>query len=161
MNISRLRITNFKCFESKEFSFHPNFNLIVGENGSGKTSVLEALAVAAGSWFLGLKGYDSRNIRDEDIRAVTTFEQRLFQIRQQFPVEIQAFGTFGTIAEVGWKRTLEGVGGRTTRTGAGPIKKFAENCAQKVMRGDEVVLPAISYYGQAAYGLSPKICRVN
>lgn len=156
MKISRLKITNFKCFESREFTFHPNFNLIVGENGSGKTSVLEALAVATGSWFLGLKGYDSRNIRDEDIRSVTTFEQRLFQIRQQFPVEIQAFGTLGAIKDIGWKRTLEGAGGRTTRTGAGLIKTFAENCAKKVMLGDEVVLPVISYYGAGRLWLEPK-----
>lgn len=156
MKISRLKITNFKCFESREFTFHQNFNLIVGENGSGKTSVLEALAVAVGSWFLGLKGYDSRNIRDEDIRSVTTFEQQLFQIRQQFPVEIQAFGPLGTIKDDEWKRTLEGVGGRTTRTGAGFIKTFAENCAKNVMHGDEIILPAISYYGAGRLWLEPK-----
>ena len=156
MQINRLNITNFKCFESREFVFHPNFNLIVGENGLGKTSLLEALAIATGSWFLGLKGYDSRNIRDEDIRSITTFEQRLFQIRQQFPVVIQAFGTLGSLKDAGWTRALEGVGGRTTRIGAGLIKTFAENCGRKVMLGEEVVLPAISYYGAGRLWMEPK-----
>ena len=156
MRIDRLSIKNFKNFDEREFSFHPQFNLIVGENGSGKTSLLEALAVAMGSWFLGLRGYDSRNIRDEDVRAITTFEERRFEIRQQFPVEIHAFGPLGSLSQVGWKRTLDGTGGRTTRTGAGVVKTFVENRARKVMNGDDVILPALSYYGAGRLWLEPK-----
>lgn len=156
MRIDRLIVENFKCFDSREFVFHPNFNLIVGENGLGKTSILEALAVAAGSWFLGLRGYDARNIREEDIRVVTTFERRAFEIRQQYPVVISAHGPLGSYKDSRWKRTLEGKGGRTTRVGAALIKKFAENCARKVMLGEDVILPAISYYGAGRLWQEPK-----
>jgi len=44
----RLVIENFKCFAKQEFHLHPQFNLFIDDNGSGKTSVLDALAVAAG-----------------------------------------------------------------------------------------------------------------
>ena len=42
--IRRFRASNFRCVESADLTFTPGFNLIYGENASGKTSVLEALA---------------------------------------------------------------------------------------------------------------------
>ncbi len=43
MKIKRLKIKNFKCFENKEFEFNDDINIIVGDNESGKTTILEAL----------------------------------------------------------------------------------------------------------------------
>ncbi|MCF6767009.1 DNA replication/repair protein RecF [Thiotrichales bacterium 19S11-10] len=43
MHISEFRITNFRNITSETLSFHPQVNLIEGVNGSGKTSLLEAL----------------------------------------------------------------------------------------------------------------------
>ena len=45
MNVTGLNLTNFRVIERAEFRFHPGMNLIVGVNGVGKTSVLDALAV--------------------------------------------------------------------------------------------------------------------
>lgn len=41
--LESLQLKNFRCFESIEFHFQKPFILIQGENGSGKTSLLEAL----------------------------------------------------------------------------------------------------------------------
>lgn len=43
MRLNQLHIKNFRCFESKTISFSENIVLIDGLNGSGKTSLLEAL----------------------------------------------------------------------------------------------------------------------
>lgn len=43
MHISKLKIKNFKCFNEIEIEFDPNFNLIIGENNSGKSTIFEAL----------------------------------------------------------------------------------------------------------------------
>lgn len=43
MFISKLKIKNFKCFEEVEINFDPNFNLIIGENNSGKSTIFDAL----------------------------------------------------------------------------------------------------------------------
>jgi hypothetical protein len=45
MIATRLKITNLRAIETAEFRFQPGVNLIVGVNGVGKTSVLDALAV--------------------------------------------------------------------------------------------------------------------
>lgn len=43
MHISKLKIKNFKCFDDIEFTFDQNFNLIIGENNSGKSTIFDAL----------------------------------------------------------------------------------------------------------------------
>jgi predicted ATP-binding protein involved in virulence len=45
MRVTRLKLTNLRAIEAVEFKFQPGCNLIVGVNGVGKTSVLDALAV--------------------------------------------------------------------------------------------------------------------
>lgn len=43
MSLSRLLIKNFRNIEHADLSLSPGFNFLVGANGSGKTSVLEAI----------------------------------------------------------------------------------------------------------------------
>ena len=45
MRITSLKLANVRAIETAEFRFQPGFNLIVGVNGVGKTSVLDALCV--------------------------------------------------------------------------------------------------------------------
>jgi hypothetical protein len=45
MRVTSLKLTNIRAIEAAEFRFQPGFNLIVGVNGVGKTTVLEALGV--------------------------------------------------------------------------------------------------------------------
>lgn len=44
MHVATLRITNMRAIETAELNFSPGFNLLVGVNGVGKTTVLDALA---------------------------------------------------------------------------------------------------------------------
>lgn len=50
MRISRLKLANVRAIEAAEFTFCPGFNLVVGVNGVGKTTVLDALAVCAAAF---------------------------------------------------------------------------------------------------------------
>jgi DNA replication and repair protein RecF len=43
--VERVEIRNFRCFSQAAFSPHLETNLILGPNGSGKTTILEALHV--------------------------------------------------------------------------------------------------------------------
>ena len=45
MIVTRLKLANLRVIEEAEFHFQPGFNLIVGVNGVGKTTVLDALGV--------------------------------------------------------------------------------------------------------------------
>lgn len=69
MRLETLELQRFRCFSSAHFQFREGVNLILGDNGSGKTSILEAL------WFLTHKrSFRSARfgqlIRDGDDRAL-------------------------------------------------------------------------------------------
>jgi predicted ATP-binding protein involved in virulence len=68
MRIHKLYVKNFRGFAEQEFHFHDRLTLVVGENGSGKSSLLEGVAVALGGWlcgFDGLEGFDNGYGTDE------------------------------------------------------------------------------------------------
>ena len=43
MYLEKLNLLNFKNYEEASFSFSPQINCFVGENGSGKTNLLDAI----------------------------------------------------------------------------------------------------------------------
>lgn len=43
MKITRLSLDNVRAFDEAEFEFNPGFNLIIGINGAGKSTVLDAI----------------------------------------------------------------------------------------------------------------------
>src|SRR5262245_43966253 len=45
MQLKRLTLTQFRAFEQAEIEFQPGMNLLVGINGVGKSSVLDALRI--------------------------------------------------------------------------------------------------------------------
>jgi len=153
MKITHLWINNFKGFKSVDFDFDEQFNLVVGENGSGKSSLLEALAVAAGSFLLGIRDCDSRHIRGDDIRSkLSAVAENPVQV-QQYPVSVKARGkiadkqTLLNEWDITWKREISGKGGKTTRKDAKALSEKAEKFARLVQDDRKVDLPLIAYYG--------------
>jgi len=47
MKIHHLKLLNFRNYEKYEISFSPNYNIIYGKNGSGKTNLIESIYVLA------------------------------------------------------------------------------------------------------------------
>ena len=47
MNIHSLELGQFRNYEHERFVFDPSVNLICGENGQGKTNLLEAAAACS------------------------------------------------------------------------------------------------------------------
>lgn len=94
MQITSLSITNFKLFSDCQFRFHPEFNLVVGTNGSGKTSLLRAVAVALGGWAHAyIKDPNNRRpILDGEVREVQQDQRfdrsKLVRIKAQGSAEI-------------------------------------------------------------------------
>lgn len=73
MEFRNISIQNFKGIEKVELSFQPGVNLILGENGAGKTSILEAITIAFGDYFNGIAGVSKKGILHEQIRFKTQF----------------------------------------------------------------------------------------
>ncbi|WP_455807282.1 AAA family ATPase [Pseudomonas fluorescens] len=164
MRIDSLRLKNFKGFEHREFTFHPEFNLIVGTNGSGKTTALEALAVAAGSWFLGVRGTDTRHIRPSEVMLADFEHEEMdedgvrhtsIQWEYIYPCEVTATGSVQD-HKITWSRTLNTPGGRTTYGDAKAIKNLAVASDSAIRKGTDILLPLISYYGTGRLWQEPR-----
>lgn len=71
MHVKTIAIHDFKGIEHCQLTFKPGFNLIIGENGKGKTSLLEALAIGISGFLSGVHGggIHPRNIQSEEART--------------------------------------------------------------------------------------------
>ena len=134
MRIDHLTVDNFNGFEHCEFEFNPSFNLLVGDNASGKTSVLDALSVALGSWFLGIRGYAyPPGIEADEVRVVAHPHQDVFSFEKQFPSRIEARGIVKG-KDLRWSRELSREGGRTSSVGARAISEVASETERQSER---------------------------
>jgi predicted ATP-binding protein involved in virulence len=147
MQVDRLRVRNFSGFESQEFTFDPHFTLLIGDNATGKSSVLDALSIALGSWFLGIRGYARAvGIEADEVRVVAHKYQDSYSFDKQFPSRIEASGVAMGVP-LTWARELGREGGRTTSIEAKSLSDIAEGAEKKVRAGEEVTLPLICTYG--------------
>lgn len=70
MQLQTVRIKNFRGIEDWEIELKPSFNLIKGENGKGKTSILEAISVGLGGFTANLDGVQTRAFSKKDVREL-------------------------------------------------------------------------------------------
>jgi len=63
MRIEEIYIQNFKGIEKKNFSFNPTFNVAIGNNATGKSTLLHSIQVALGGYLQSLDIPASANYR--------------------------------------------------------------------------------------------------
>lgn len=146
MHIDRLTVRNFKRFTEQSFDFNSHFTLLVGDNGAGKTSVLDALAVAMGIWHKAAPGSGWRNILEEEIRLlpVPSGDRNLFV--PQLPTEVTAEGTIGGESNLSWTRMIKKGGVRTTNAGARQAEQEIQRLVEASSTG-AILFPVLAYYG--------------
>ena len=70
MSILSLRLNHFRCFDRANFTFHPQFNFILGNNGSGKTALLEAVSLLC----------SGRSFRSRETSPLIQYSQQELQL---------------------------------------------------------------------------------
>ena len=70
MNLEKITLKNYKIIEKVEIDLEPGINLLIGDNGVGKTSVLEGIAVALSGLFVNVPGVSTKNIVKDDVRLI-------------------------------------------------------------------------------------------
>lgn len=149
MKINRLQLSNFKCFDNLEIDFHPSFNVILGNNGTGKTSILEGMRIAIGSLYLGVDKYEDRilspGIVDDDVR--------LYNMEQQYPTRVIAKGIMPDYEKdvhlyksLKWIRSLESRGGKTLYKEAKQMMSRSKAMQQHIRTKSDVKIPLLAYF---------------
>jgi predicted ATP-binding protein involved in virulence len=141
MRIEQLQVENFRGFEAETFHFVPQFNLVVGDHGRGKTALLEALSIGLGSFFLGIPELPNQPLRSEDARVIPA-EQGQAALG---PVRVITTGMLAW-RMLHWERRLDLQPEHGSQRQAQSIEAVAQQLATNVRAGEADPLPLLAYF---------------
>lgn len=148
MYVKSLSLKNYRCHEKLSVNFNKEYTVLVGVNGAGKSTILDAVSTALGSYIAGFDGIASNGISREDAHRKMYEMGSRVDAEEQYPVEIAAMCEFEGRADIEWSRSLHSHEGRTHISQAKTIMEYGSQLQQKVREGDkETILPLIAYYG--------------
>ena len=153
MQINSLYIKNFRGFSEKSFKLNPKFTVGIGNNGTGKSTLLHAVQVAAGSFFLGLPNIVSRrHIEENEIRF--EFNKRSKQAEFFTPTVVEATGFINGSGEFTWRREISEYGQSTSskNSDVGQIRNIGEEYSSRINDINRPELPVIAYFGVQQLG---------
>jgi len=144
VQIKYLKLHNFRKFADLEIEFDEQLTVLTARNGQGKTTILEAICAAFGTFVGAFDLGKAKGIDLSDARKVrlTTSPQSEWQ----FPVQITAKAAS---IEEGWRRELTGPKNNTTVKNAHPITDIGKLLQQELRKDSEIELPFIAYYSTA------------
>lgn len=142
MILDSIHIQNFKCIVDETFTFSSPFTVILGNNGLGKTSILEALTVCAGV-FTHNAGNDQkyqRNIKRYEIRNETVNDS----LEPQYPCKVEIEGAYGQMGRV-WELPTW----RAAKVTSAEMVKNAQQMIRNSSKVEGAQLPLFAYYSTA------------
>lgn len=156
MRIDRLTVTNFKNFEEETFEFHRQFTLLVGDNGAGKTAVLDALRIGVGAYLLGIPHSRAPSVKRDYVRRET---RRNGEFSTFEPVTPCAVGCEGRVhlSELQWTRELRSLGGKTNRVGARALTQCVAERFHDTQ--PETTFPLIVSYSTGRLWIEPRTTK--
>ncbi|MGF1767250.1 AAA family ATPase [Enterovibrio makurazakiensis] len=150
MKLKKLTLSNFRGFQRFECEFNEGINVLVGLNGHGKTTILDAISIGYGQYFTALGTGVDRGVRDSEIRIAKHFatDKQAYTMESQFPVSVSCETFPSSVIEgfpEAWERRRNTKKGRTTQVK--PLKDFAKVLQNWVQSNERVTLPVFGYYG--------------
>lgn len=147
MKIKNIKLKNFRCFEELVIELNERCNVIVGVNGAGKSTILDALAISIGTYFAKIPTAYSLPIQKEDVLRKSYLTGSIISTEYQFPVVISTEGIAnGEFIE--WSRELNGLKNKTTVKNASNLIEVGHIQQQNIQNGvTDTTLPIFAYYG--------------
>jgi predicted ATP-binding protein involved in virulence len=139
MRIDKLLIENFKNFEKVEVEFEKGVNLFVGSNGSGKTSILEAINVALGGFF---------SLQEPKMqRMIDITEARIVLVNGELTkMPKTSITAYSKLIDKAWTRNLNS---KTKNNDAKYVKvagKYGDRFLRSFYEDNFDIAPLIAYY---------------
>lgn len=143
MYFERTEIQNFKGIEKMNLEFSSGVNLLIGNNGVGKTTVLEALALSIQTYFSRMNDIAKKSIKKDDVHFTSNLvgdasQHRVYSNPTVIKSEIN-LGGLEYSSEI--SREDETNATRTKYTG----KEFAA-AGRDLLNAQEAILPVICYF---------------
>ena len=150
MQVDRLRLLNFKGFATLDQGLNRQFTLITGNNGVGKSNLLDALSIAFGAFLLGIPTVEQRHISQREVREFEQDFDVTAEFNRSYRVVVEAEGRVehplsGDIKDIRWKRELRSKKGRSTTRDARELSSLAEEASRAIKDGHSPTLPLFSW----------------
>jgi predicted ATP-binding protein involved in virulence len=161
MRIERLELRNYKKFAEATFEFpRPvngpvdagSFHVLIGENGSGKTSILDAAAVALGVWLEKvpdslLANSHRRLTKNEKLLTASQQGDRLQFQQVPDTMSVLAKGTILDRVGVSWGQSLPVGKAKVSNAASKDALALIWSAYDRIGRGEQILLPVVCYYG--------------
>lgn len=143
--LERIELSNYRCFAHLAVPMHPQLTVLIARNGSGKTSVMDAIAIAFGTFVGSFLAGTRIGANQRDVRLRLT-NPKLREMEPQYPLNITAVGTVNA-RPVKWSRAVNSPKSGTTIKDAKALTVIGEGLQRAVTAKEPVVLPVLAYYG--------------
>jgi predicted ATP-binding protein involved in virulence len=144
MQIHEIQFTNFRAFESFRMDFDPRATVIVGRNGTGKSTILDGIAIALDAGWLNFSHEFQRRVRRRDGRLVVVERQGIVTAEHVFPIVMNVVANQNG-EHIEWSVEHELSGGRTI-TSSQNTESSRNALYREVSRGAPVLLPVIAHF---------------
>lgn len=139
MRIDKIKIDNFKNFENIEVEFSSGINLFVGVNGSGKTSILEAINVALGGFF---------SLQEKKMqRMIDISEARISVVNGELTrAPKTSIAAYSGLIEKTWTRTFNSKTKNNDVKYVRPAGEYGKRIVDSFSTTNRNIAPLIAYY---------------
>lgn len=146
LKINKLYLNNYRCFKDFTIDFHDQLTVLVATNGKGKTAILDAIAVAFGT-FVNSTGVARGSVfHRSDVQKIKARETKTNEMEEVYPLVLEANGVINNEV-THWSRELHKPKGATTTKDTKPLIQYGQDIRKKVVQKVDEILPLISYYG--------------
>ncbi|MHB1633043.1 MAG: AAA family ATPase, partial [Acidithiobacillus sp.] len=146
MRLHKIVLKNFRLFPSLECTLHPELTVLVADNGGGKTSILDAISIAMGTYLGAFPTGKGARIKPADVFSRVD-DRELGRMQTVYPATIEASGILREVeGSRTWVRELSSAKSHTTIKYAKVLSKYASRLQQTNMNEPED-WPLLAYYG--------------
>ena len=146
LKINKLYLDNYRCFKDFTIDFHDQLTVLVATNGKGKTAILDAIAVAFGT-FVNSTGVARGSVfHRSDVQKIKARETKTNEMEEVYPLVLEANGLINNEV-THWSRELHKPKGATTTKDTKSLIQYGQDIRNKVVHKVDEIIPLISYYG--------------
>jgi len=131
--MKNIKLENYRCYELLPLSFKRKTTLLVGDNSSGKTTLIRAIRSVLSSFFIGYSDEHTRFVRFSDNDFTVKMTDSGTTNDKPIVVEFDLLGISAILSRNSRKSE------RTLTTGLKPIIKYAKNLQETIFDNNHQV----------------------
>ncbi len=143
MFLKEIYLKNFKCFEEIRFEFPNRFTVLIGDNGSGKTALVDGIAK-------GLKDLVDSLASDRDVSFDMSFSEdqiRIVSHKLGSRSSLEKQSDYGLEIKINPEKDLTVKWNSQRGSGNGEeLRRYLQSIKWDVQKGKPTILPLVTYY---------------